>query len=150
MTRPAQEARAPSTAVPHPRQFAGFAVRDLALVMAFVLLTLWASWATRELLALRQARIVSVSLATLVRDFVSSEARVASSPEATAAHTRAYLAAVNDAMRGLTDDGATVLVSEAVVGNSVPDLTPQVAAAVKAKMATTSGAAGAAGDNHAQ
>ena len=150
MTRPAPQAHAPLPAVVRPRQFAGFAVRDLAVVVAILLLTLWASWATRELLALRQARIVSVSLATLVRDFVSSEARVASSPEAAAAHTSAYLAAINDAMRALTEDGATVLVSEAVVGNSVPDLTPQVAAAVKAQMATSSGAAGAAGDGHAR
>lgn len=150
MTRPAPQEHAPSPAVVRPRQFAGFAVRDLAFVLAFLLLTLWASWATRELLALRQARIVSVSLATLVRDFVSSEARVLSTPEAAAAHTRAYLAAINDAMRALTDDGATVLVSEAVVGNSVPDLTPQVAAKVRAQMATSSGAAGAAGGGHAQ
>ena len=150
MTRPAPQAHAPSTVVVRQRQFSGFAVRDLAVVVAILLLTLWASWATRELLALRQARIVSVSLATLVRDFVASEARVVSTPEAAAAHTSAYLAAVNDAMHALTDDGATVLVSDAVVGNSVPDLTPQVAAAVKAQMATSSGAAGAAGDSHAR
>ena len=149
MTTAVPQAPAPLPAVAHPRPFAGFAARDLALVVAFLLLTLWASWATRELLALRQARIVSVSLATLVRDFVSSEARVASSPEAAAAHTSAYLAAVNAAMRDLTDDGATVLVSEAVVGNSVPDLTTQVAAAVRAQMATTSAAAGGAGGGHA-
>ncbi len=149
MKRAAPEVSAPSPAMAQPRQFAGFAVRDLAVVTAFVLLMLWASWATRELLALRQARIVSVSLATLVRDFVSSEARVASSPEAAAAHTKAYLAAVNDAMRDLTEDGATVLVSEAVVGNSVPDLTPQIEAAVKARLATTPGATGGTGDGHA-
>lgn len=130
-TEPAPLASAP----PPPRLILGFAARDLALVAAFLSLTLWAIWATTALLELRQRRIVSVSLSTIIKDFVAAQARTAASPEIAAARTRAYLAATDAAMQSLSRDGTTVLVSEAVVGNSVPDMTRAVSAAVNAWLA---------------
>lgn len=114
----------------------GFAPRDLAIVAAFLVLVVWAFWATRELLELRDRRIVSVSLSTIIKNFVAAEARNGSSPDQAAARTKAYLAATDAAMQSLSRSGATVLVSEAVVGNSVPDMTGAVAAAVRQAMAT--------------
>ncbi|MFZ4745847.1 MAG: TrbI F-type domain-containing protein [Sphingomonas sp.] len=113
----------------------GFTPRDLAIVAAFLLLSTWAFWATRELLELRDRRIVSVSLSTIIKNFVAAEARNGSSPEQAAARTKAYLAATDAAMQSLSRSGATVLVSEAVVGNSVPDMTGAVANAVQESMA---------------
>jgi Type-F conjugative transfer system protein (TrbI_Ftype) len=113
----------------------GFTPRDLAIVAAFLVLVVWAFWATRELLELRDRRIVSVSLSTIIKNFVASEARNGSSPEQAAARTRAYLVATDAAMQSLSRSGATVLVSEAVVGNSVPDMTGAVADAVRQAMA---------------
>ena len=113
----------------------GFTPRDLAIVAAFLVLVVWAFWATRELLELRDRRIVSVSLSTIIKNFVAAEARNGSSPEQAAARTKAYLAATDAAMQSLSRSGATVLVSEAVVGNSVPDMTGAVAAAVRQAMA---------------
>jgi hypothetical protein len=113
----------------------GFTPRDLAVIAAFLLLTVWAFWATRELLELRDRRIVSVSLSTIIKNFVAAEARNGSSPEQAAARTKAYLAATDAAMQSLSRGGATVLVSEAVVGNSVPDMTGAVADAVRQAMA---------------
>ena len=113
----------------------GFTLRDLAIVAAFLVLVVWAFWATRELLELRDRRIVSVSLSTIIKNFVAAEARNGSSPEQAAARTKAYLAATDAAMQSLSRSGATVLVSEAVVGNSVPDMTGAVAAAVRQAMA---------------
>ena len=131
-------------ATPSPRLIAGFAPRDLAVLVAFLLLTVWAIWATRELLDLKERRIVSVNLSRIITDFVAAESRNASSPELAAARTRAYLAATDSAMRSLSRDGATVLVSEAVVGNSVPDMTAAVAAAVNARVAQVTGVMSAA------
>jgi hypothetical protein len=113
----------------------GFTPRDLAIVAAFLVLIVWAFWATRELLELRDRRIVSVSLSTIIKNFVAAEARNGSSPEQAAARTKAYLAATDAAMQSLSRSGATVLVSEAVVGNSVPDMTGAVADAVRQAMA---------------
>jgi hypothetical protein len=112
----------------------GFTPRDLAIVAAFLVLIVWAFWATRELLELRDRRIVSVSLSTIIKNFVAAEARNGSSPEQAAARTKAYLAATDAAMQSLSRSGATVLVSEAVVGNSVPDMTGAVADAVRQAM----------------
>lgn len=130
-TEPAPLVGAP----PSPRLILGFAARDLALVAAFLSFTLWAIWATTSLVELRQRRIVSVSLSTIIKDFVAAQARTAASPEIAAARTRAYLAATDAAMQSLSRDGTTVLVSEAVVGNSVPDMTRAVSAAVNAWLA---------------
>lgn len=112
------------------RTFAGFALRDLLMMAAGLVFTLWAIWATTVLLELRQRRIVSVSLSTIIKDFVSAQSRSAATPETAAARTKAYLVAVDAAMQSMSRDGTTVLVSEAVVGNSVPDMTSAVSAAV--------------------
>ena len=117
------------------RRIAGFTPRDLSVLVAFLLLTIWAIWATREVLELKERRIVSVSLSKIITDFVAAESRNGSSPETATARTRAYLAATDEAMRSLSRGGLTVLVSEAVVGNSVPDMTAAVAAAVNARLA---------------
>jgi len=117
------------------RRIAGFTPRDLTVLVAFLLLAIWAIWATRELLELKERRIVSVSLSKIITDFVAAESRNGASPETATARTRAYLAATDEAMRSLSRGGSTVLVSEAVVGNSVPDMTAAVAAAVNARLA---------------
>jgi hypothetical protein len=119
------------------RRIAGFTPRDLSVLVAFLLLTIWAIWATREVLELKERRIVSVSLSRIITDFVAAESRNGASPETATARTRAYLAATDEAMRSLSKGGATVLVSEAVVGNSVPDMTAAVAAAINARLAQT-------------
>jgi hypothetical protein len=120
-----------SSPLPSPsRLILGVARRDLALMTAFLVMTLWAIWATTALVELQQRRIVSVSLSTIIKDFVAAQSRAAVSPEIAAARTRAYLSATDAAMQSLARDGTTVLVSEAVVGNSVPDMTGAVSAAV--------------------
>lgn len=123
----------PLTPAPRP-VFAGLTVRELSVLFAFLVVFLWAAWATRELLALKERRIVSVSLATMVQSFVAAEARRGASQGEAAARTRAYLGAIDGAMRAISSDGTTVLVSEAVLGNSVPDVTQTVMKAVNARI----------------
>jgi len=118
------------------RTYAGLPLSTLVLGGLMLLMLLWAAWATRELVALRSHRTVSVSLASLVRDFVAAEARNGGTPEVTAARTRIYIGTIGGAVKAMADDGSTVLVSEAVLGNSVPDVTPQLKAAVDARLRT--------------
>lgn len=125
---------APTAAMPSPRGSGLFGGRELLLLGLMAVLLLWAAWATRELLALKERRVVSVSLATMVQDFVASEARRGASQQDAAARTRAYLGAIDAAMRAISEDGTTILVSEAVLGNSVPDVTTTVMKAVNSRL----------------
>ena len=99
-----------------------------------MLLALLSAWQTREILALKSHRIVSVSLSTLLHDYIAAEAHNPGSPEITALRTKLYIGATQAAVRGLSEQGYTVLVTEAVAGGSVPDVTPQVKADIEAKL----------------
>ena len=100
--------------------------RVLFVALLVLALACWMVWSTRTLITLRERRIVSVSLSTLIRDFVTAEARAPQSGEPSAARTRAYLAAVDRAVSDLGRDGTVVLVSEATLGRSVADMTGAV------------------------
>ena len=119
-----------------PRQFAG--VRVTALVVAGSMLgsALWGAWATHKLLGLEKRGVVTVQLSRIMGDFVEGEARSGRSPEETRARIEAYLKAVEASTQSLGKDGRTVLVAEAVVGGTVPDLTNQVRADVARRMGT--------------
>ena len=137
----APTAAAPSEdSFPRPREFAGISYRTLALTAAMLVLLVWNAWASRELFALKRHRMVSVSLSTLISDFVIAESRSGGSAEETSARTKLYIAATQAAMKSLAADGTTILVSEAVMSNSVPDYTPVVKAAVDKALKGPSGA----------
>ncbi len=112
------------------RTFAGFRLTTIVLAAVIALLIAWNIWSTRELLALRKQKIVSVSLATLITDYVAEQSKAGGSPEEVSAKAKLYLAATESALRNLGKDGTPVLASEAVIGNSVPDYTPAVKEAV--------------------
>jgi hypothetical protein len=138
---------APAGAValsPRPSGFGGFSPRELVVMALFLVLLLWVAWATRELMTLKDRRTVSVSLATMVQDFVAAEARRGSNQQDAAARTKAYLTAIDAAMRAISEDGTTILVSEAVLGNSVPDVTQTVMKAVNSRLGIAPAAAGPA------
>ena len=116
------------------RTFAGLPISTLVLGGIVLLMALWSAWITRELLIVRSHRVVSVSLARIVQDYIAVEAHNGGTPETSAMRTKLYLAATQAAIRSLTEEGTTVLVSEAVAGNSVPDVTPQLKADIDAKL----------------
>lgn len=119
---------------PAPRTFAGLPLSTLLVGAVALALLLWNAWLTVQVHRLQDREIVSVSLARIVGDFVQSEARAGGSPEQAALRTKVYIDATQAAMKGLARDGKVVLLSEAVAGNSVPDLTPAVKKAVDDKM----------------
>ncbi|MFA9199844.1 MAG: type-F conjugative transfer system protein TrbI [Cypionkella sp.] len=96
--------------------------------------TLWGIWATDKLLALEKREVVTVQLSRIMGDFVEAEARAGRPPEETRQRVQAYLKAVEASVEQLGRDGRTVLVAEAVVSGSTPDLTEAVRADVGRRM----------------
>jgi hypothetical protein len=122
-----------------PASFAGIRISTL-LLAAFVLGLLgWNAWITRELAVLKRHRPVSVSLATLVTDFVRDQSHQPTSPDEAAFRTKLYLVATQKVLADLGRDGTPVFASEAVLGSSVPDETAQVRSSVTRAMAASAG-----------
>ena len=68
-------------------------------------------------------------------DFIEAEARAGRPPEETKQNVELYLKAVEASVAALGRDGRTVLVAEAVVSGSAPDLTESVRADVARRVA---------------
>ena len=116
------------------RTIAGWSLQTILIGVLLVAGTLWGAWITRTLVEVRSRHIVTVSLSRLVEDFVASEARGGGTPDQSAKRTAVYLAAINQVVSNLAQDGTTVLVSEATLGRSVPDRTELVRARVRQAM----------------
>lgn len=116
------------------RTIAGWPLASVIGTVLLVACSCWMIWATRTLVTLQHRRIVSVSLAALVQDFVAAEARAGRTSEGSASRTTAYLAAMDRAVKGLGREGDVVLVSEATLGRTVPDRTAEVRARIAAAM----------------
>ncbi|WP_062348230.1 type-F conjugative transfer system protein TrbI [Novosphingobium sp. CCH12-A3] len=95
---------------------------------------LWGIWATDKLLTLEKREVVTVQLSRIMGDFIEAEARAGRPPEETRLRVQAYLKAVEASVQKLGRDGRTVLVAEAVVAGSTPDLTQSVRADVVRRM----------------
>ena len=95
---------------------------------------LWDVWATDKLLTLEKREVVTVQLSRIMGDFIEAEARAGRPPEETRQRVQAYLKAVEASVQKLGREGRTVLVAEAVVAGSTPDLTGSVRADVVRRM----------------
>lgn len=122
-----------ATSVLPKRRFA-INLTAVALGLSMIGSTLWGVWATDKLLALEKREVVTVQLSRIMGDFIEAEARGGRPPEETRQRVQAYLRAVEDSVRHLGRDGRTVLVAEAVVAGSTPDLTEAVRADVERRM----------------
>jgi hypothetical protein len=116
------------------RRFAGMSPTAIVLALSMLGSTLWGVWATGKLLALEQRELVTVQLSALMGEFVEAEARSGRSPEEMQARVRTYLQAVEASVDHLRRDGRTVLIAEAVVAGSAPDLTSELRADVTRRM----------------
>ena len=109
----------------------------LGLAISMAASTAWGVWATDKLLELERREVVTVQLARIMGDFVEAEARSGRPPEETRERVQAYLKAVDASVRKLGRAGRTVMVAEAVVAGSAPDLTEVVRAEVGRRMGAT-------------
>jgi len=106
----------------------------LVLAISMAASTAWGFWATGKLLELERREVVTVQLGRIMGDFVEAEARSGRPPEETRERVQAYLKAVDASVRKLGREGRTVMVAEAVVAGSAPDLTEVVRAEVGRQM----------------
>jgi len=106
----------------------------VALCVGMVGQVLWGVWATDKLLTLEKREVVTVQLSRIMGDFIEAEARAGRPPEETRQRVQAYLKAVEASVQRLGREGRTVLVAEAVVAGSTPDLTQSVRADVVRRM----------------
>ena len=95
---------------------------------------LWGVWTTDKVLTLEKREVVTVQLSRIMGDFIEAEARTGRPPEETKQRVQAYLQAVEASVQRLARDGRTVLVAEAVVAGSTPDLTETVRVDVERRM----------------
>jgi hypothetical protein len=108
------------------------------LGLSMVASTAWGAWATEKLLDLDNREVVTVQLGRIMGDFVEAEARSGRPPEETRQRVQAYLKAVDASVQRLGREGRTVMVAEAVVAGSAPDLTEAVRADVARRMGALS------------
>ncbi|MBA3895669.1 MAG: TrbI F-type domain-containing protein [Sphingomonadaceae bacterium] len=109
------------------KTFAGLSLTEILVGALLLLAAIWAMWTTRELLALRQHKVVSVRLGELVNQFALAEARSGDDPDKVTARTRAFMQALDKALKERSAAGAVVLVGEAVVSSSSEDITGSIA-----------------------
>lgn len=117
-----------------PKRLARLNLTAVALGASMLASTLWGVWATHELLDLQKREVVTVQLSRIMGEFIEAEARAGRPPEETKQRVQAYLQAVEASVQRLARDGRTVLVAEAVVAGSTPDLTDAVRADVVRRM----------------
>lgn len=115
----------------------GFALSPTAMLLAASMIgsTLWGVWATDRLLTLEKREVVTVQLSQIMGEFIEAEARAGRPPEETRMRVELYLKAVEASVQALGREGRTVLVAEAVVSGSAPDLTESVRADVAQRIA---------------
>jgi hypothetical protein len=115
-------------AIGKPTRFAGLSPAQLGVLAVVLAAAIWGMWATSKIFALDDRRVVSVRLAAIVNGFVTAEARSGTPPDQLAARTAAFMTALDTVLKNRAADGQVVLVGEAVVASSVPDVTTDVVA----------------------
>lgn len=131
---PPVPATAPVAIPKSPRAiFAGYTAGQLLVGAIGLAALVWAMWVTRAMLTeTPPQRIVKADLSRIVGDYVQAQARSASPPEQVQAQMRTFMASLDSELQRRGADGQIVLVGEAVLSKSVPDITAEVARAVYA------------------
>lgn len=119
------------------QKWRGLALSPTAMLLGASMIgsTLWGVWATDRLITLEKREVVTVQLSQIMGEFIEAEARAGRPPEETRMRVELYLKAVEASVQALGREGRTVLVAEAVVSGSAPDLTESVRADVARRTA---------------
>ncbi len=112
--------------------FAGYTAGQLFIGAAILLALVWAMWVTRTVTADKPQHIVKADLSRIVGEYVQAQARSATPPDQVQAQMRAFMASLDTELQRRGADGQVILVGEAVLSKSVPDITADVAKAVYA------------------
>ncbi|MBB3588680.1 MULTISPECIES: TrbI F-type domain-containing protein [Sphingomonadaceae] len=122
--------RASGRAVPRRAVFAGYTMPQLLVGAALLLALIWAMWISKAVMAEKPQHIVKADLSRIVGEYVQAQARSATPPDQVQAQMRTFMAALDTELQRRGAAGQVVLVGEAVLSKSVPDITGEVAKAV--------------------
>lgn len=126
-------ASSPAPAISRRRPvFAGFTGPQLLIGAAILLLLIWGMWVTRALTAAPQQHIVKANLSRIVGDYVQAQARSATPPDQVRAQMQQFMASLDTELQRRSAQGQVVLVGEAVLSKSVPDITADVVTSIYA------------------
>nr|WP_276589036.1 MULTISPECIES: TrbI F-type domain-containing protein [unclassified Sphingomonas] len=126
-------AASPATVAPARRTvFAGFTGPQLALGAVLLLALIWGMWVTRTLTTAPQQHIVKANLSRIVGDYVQAQARSATPPDQVRAQMQQFMASLDTELQRRSAQGQVVLVGEAVLSKSVPDITGDVVTSIYA------------------
>lgn len=128
---PSQQARAFAAKQPKP-VFAGYTAGQLFVGFALLFALVWAMWITKTITAEKPQQIVKADLSRIVGEYVQAQARSATPPDQVQAQMRTFMASLDTELQRRGAEGQVVLVGEAVLTKSVPDITADVAKAVYA------------------
>lgn len=101
-------------------------VRYAAALLGAVAVLLWAGWITSEVSQPKQNQFARVQLQSLISEYVSKQARSASSPEVIGKQTKAFMGALDQTVSDYGKNGTVLLVNEAIVGSNLPDVTADI------------------------
>lgn len=130
---PPVAAPASATTVAKPMAvFAGYTAGQLFVGAAILIALVWAMWVTKAMVADKPQHIVKADLSRIVGEYVQAQARSATPPDQVQAQMRTFMASLDTELQRRGASGQVVLVGEAVLSKSVPDITAEVAKAVYA------------------
>jgi hypothetical protein len=133
VTATPEPASAPFPALPRRKTvFAGYTASQLLVGAAILIALIWAMWVTKAVTAEKPQHIVKADLSRIVGDYVQAQARSATPPDQVQAQMRTFMASLDTELQRRGAAGQVVLVGEAVLSKSVPDITVDVAKAVYA------------------
>ncbi len=112
--------------------FAGYTAGQLFVGAAILIALVWAMWVTKAMVADKPQHIVKADLSRIVGEYVQAQARSATPPDQVQAQMRTFMASLDTELQRRGASGQVVLVGEAVLSKSVPDITAEVAKAVYA------------------
>lgn len=112
--------------------FAGYTAAQLLIAAALVLALVWAMWVTKLVMAEKPQHIVKADLSRIVGEYVQAQARSATPPDQVQAQMRTFMVSLDTELQRRGAAGQVILVGEAVLSKSVPDITADVARAVYA------------------
>ena len=116
----------------HRPVFAGYTGPQLLVGAAVLLLLIWGMWVTRALTAAPRQHIVKANLSRIVGEYVQAQARSATPPEQVRAQMQQFMASLDSELQRRSAQGQVVLVGEAVLSKSVPDITAEVVSSIYA------------------
>jgi len=121
-----------AVAVRRKTVFAGYTAAQLLIAAALVLALVWGMWVTKLVMAEKPQHIVKADLSRIVGEYVQAQARSATPPDQVQAQMRTFMASLDTELQRRGAAGQVILVGEAVLSKSVPDITADVARAVYA------------------